>query len=543
MKKIMTFLMLLLCSVQSANAMNIDSFMAKHITPVSDAVANVIFYPIKFGQNTEIPVIIFWILIAGVFFTIYLKGIAIWGFKHSIDLLTKKPKIESGDNDDSSETGEVSAFQALMTALSGTIGLGAIAGVAIAISLGGPGAAFWIIVGSILGMSLKFVEAALAVKYRRFNLDGSISGGPMHYMAHGLTRKKLRWLGQPLAVVFAVLCICGGVTGGNMIQINQATNQFINVTGGDKSMFAHMHWVIGLVMAIVVGCIVIGGIKSIVKVTEKIVPLKIFIYFFSALVVIVFHFKSIPHAAGIIIKEAFQPEAIYGGAFVAMIMGLRRSVQSNEAGTGSAPIAYATVKTKEPISQGFISLLEPFLTGFMCTMTAFAIVISGVYTKYTPENPAGIEMTSEAISSVMSFFPRILACIVLLYALSTLISWAYYGQKSWNYLVGEGRKRTLVFHFIYCSFIVIGSVMNMTSVISITDAMMISMSIPNIIVMYILAPEVKKDLKAYCQKYKVGKLVNKKWIAEAELQPVAVPVEASSVVTSQVEDDDKCQIK
>lgn len=543
MKKLMTFLMLMLCSVQSANAVNVDAFMAKHITPVSDAVANVIFYPIKFGQHTEIPLIIFWILIAGIFFTIYLKGIAIWGFKHSIDLLTKKPKEEAkSDTEDSPETGEVSAFQALMTALSGTIGLGAIAGVAIAISLGGPGAAFWIIVGSILGMSLKFVEAALAVKYRRFNLDGSISGGPMHYMAHGLTRKKLRWLGQPLAVIFAVLCICGGITGGNMIQINQATNQFINVTGGDKSIFAHMHWVIGLVMAIVVGCIVIGGIKSIVKVTEKIVPLKIFVYFFSALAVILFHFKSIPHAAWIIISEAFKPESIYGGAFVAMIMGLRRSVQSNEAGTGSAPIAYATVKTKEPISQGFISLLEPFLTGFMCTMTAFAIVISGVYTKYTPQNPAGIEMTSEAISSVMSFFPKILACIVLLYALSTLISWAYYGQKSWNYLVGEGRKRTLVFHFIYCSFIIIGSVMNMTSVISITDAMMISMSIPNIIVMYILAPEVKKDLKIYCQKYQIGKLVNKKWLAEAAAEQIPVPVEVIAE-EEKIIGEAKCQIK
>ena len=528
MKKFMTVLMMMLAGMQGAYA-NVDEFMARHITPISDAVANVIFFPIKIGHNTEIPIIIFWILIAGLFFTFYLKGIAIWGFTHSIELLTKKNKTEKSDSADNSSTGEVSAFQALMTALSGTIGLGAIAGVAIAISLGGPGAAFWIIVGSILGMSLKFVEAALAVKYRRFNLDGSISGGPMHYMAHGLTRKKLRWLGQPLAVIFAVLCICGGITGGNMIQINQATNQFVNVTGGDKSIFAHAHWIIGLIMAIVVGCIVIGGIKSIVKVTEKIVPLKIFVYFFSALTVILFNFKLIPHATWVIITEAFKPSAVYGGAFVAMIMGLRRSVQSNEAGTGSAPIAYATVKTKEPISQGFISLLEPFLTGFMCTMTAFAIVISGVYTKYTPANPAGIEMTSEAISSVMAFFPKILACIVLLYALSTLISWAYYGQKSWNYLFGEGRKRTLIFHAIYCSFIVIGSVMNMTSVISITDAMMISMSIPNIIVMYILAPEVKNDLKMYCQKYKVGKLINKKWIEEANLAQ-SVEINANSVV-------------
>ena len=203
--------------------------------------------------------------------------------------------------------------------------------------------------------------------------------------------------------------------------------------------------------------------------------------------------------------------------FVAMIMGLRRSVQSNEAGTGSAPIVYATVKTDEPLSQGFVALLDPFLTGFMCTLTAFAIVITGVY-KTHAGHTSGIEMTSDAISSVMPFFPKLLAGIVLLYALSTIISWAYYGQKSWNFLFGEGKKRSLTFQLLYCAFIVIGSVLNVTSVINITDAMMIAMSIPNIIAMYILAPEVKKDLKAYCQKYKLGKLINRDWIAESEIK-------------------------
>jgi len=520
MKKILIVLFTLLSSVQQANAFNLDAWMDKNIAPVSDAIANIIFYPIQvFG--TDVPIIIFWILAAGLFFTFYLRGIAVWGFKHAIDLLVKPKK-----NEDGSDSGEVSSFQALMTALSGTIGLGSIAGVAIAISMGGPGAAFWIIIGALLGMSLKFVEAALAVKYRRFNLDGSVSGGPMHYMNHGLTRKKLRWLGQPLAVMFAILCICGGITGGNMIQINQATNQFVNVTGGENSILANYHWVVGLVMAIVVGLIIIGGIKSIVKVTEKIVPLKIFVYLFSALAVIILNFKLIPHAAWIIVKEAFAPEPIYGGMFVALIMGLRRSVQSNEAGTGSAPIAYATVKTNEPLSQGFVSLLEPFLTGFMCTLTAFAIVITGAY-KTNTGHTTGIEMTSEALSSVMPFFPKILACIVLLYALSTLICWAYYGQKSWNFLVGEGKKRTLVFQFIYCTFIVIGSVMNVTSVINITDAMMIAMCIPNIIAMYILAPEVKKDLKAYCQKHQIGKVVNKDWLAEV---PVYADAEEKEVL-------------
>lgn len=497
MKRFILLISALLVNVQQVFAMNVDKFMDETLAPITDKIADFIFFPISiFG--THVPIIIFWILIAGLFFTLYLNIIPIWGFKHACELIFKPKK-----SDDESGSGEVSSFQALMTALSGTIGLGSIAGVAIAISMGGPGAAFWIIIGALLGMSLKFVEAALAVKYRKFNLDGSISGGPMHYMAHGLTRKKLRWLGQPLAVLFAILCICGGITGGNMIQINQAANQFISVAGGESGPLGHFHWVIGLGMAIVVGMIVIGGIKNIVKVTEKIVPLKIFIYLISAMAVILANIKLIPHAAMIIIKEAFHPESIYGGMFVAMIMGLRRSVQSNEAGTGSGPIVYATVKTKEPLTQGFVALLDPFLTGFMCTLTAVAIVITGVY-KDCAGHTEGIEMTSRAISSVMPFFPKLLACIVLLYALSTLISWAYYGQKSWNFLVGEGKKRTLAFQFMYCAFIIIGSVLNVTSVINITDAMMISMSIPNIIAMYILAPDIKRDLKAYCAAHNVG---------------------------------------
>ena len=509
MRRLLSTIFTLFFTIQSASAMNIDAFLDKHLTPISNFVSDIIFYPVTIG-GTSIPLVILWILFGGVFFAFYLRGIAIWGLPESFRIL-KTPAKKNSDGG-----GEVSPLQSLMTALSGTIGLGSIAGVAISISIGGPGAVFWMFIGAILGMALKFVEAALAIKYRRFNLDGSISGGPMHYMAHGLTRKKMRWLGQPLSVLFAILCIGAGIAGGNMIQINQATNQLVEATGGATSILHNFHWVIGLLMAILVGMIVIGGIKSIVKVTEKIVPLKIFVYLISALIVIFVNYKNIPHAAWVIMTEAFKPESVYGGMFVAMIMGLRRSVQTNEAGTGSAPIAYATVKTNEPISQGFVSLLEPFLTGLMCTLTAFTIVITGVYQSFTGST-SGIEMTSAAISSVMSFFPKFLAAIVLLYALSTLISWAYYGQKAWNFLFGEGKKRTLTFQFIYCSFIIIGSVMNVKSVINVTDAMMISMSIPNIIAMYILAPEIKEDLKAYCLKHNVGKFVNRDWFKNQKI--------------------------
>lgn len=513
MKKLMTFLTLLLCSMQSVSAMNVDAFMDKHIAPISDAVADLIFFPISIC-GSKVPIIIFWILIAGLFFTIYFKGIAIWGFKHAIDIIAKPAeKSEKGG-----ECGEVSSFQALATALSGTIGIGSIAGVAISISIGGPGAAFWIFVGAILGMSIKFVEATLAVKYRRFNLDGSVSGGPMHYIAHGLTRKNMRWLGQPLSVVFAILCIGGGITGGNMIQINQTAHQIVFITGGANSFLHGYAWVIGLIAAILIGLVVVGGIKSIAKVTTILTPTMCLLYIVSGLIVIFANLKGIPAAISTIVTEAFHPTAVAGGVFGTIIIGLRRSVQSNEAGTGAAAIVYATSQTKEAVSQGFVALLETFLTGVLCLFTSFAIVITGSYK--SASGISGIEMASNAFQSVISFFPIILSIIAVLFAISTLISWAYYGQKAWTFLLGEGKKRVLSFNILYCVFIVIGSAMNVKSIIDITDAMMIAMCVPNIIVLYILAPEIKKDLASYCSRHGVGKF----FIGAKNLEPVKVKV-------------------
>ena len=505
MKKFMTFLMLVLSGIQSANAMNVDAFMDKHIAPVSDFIAKIIFYPIKYTHGTthiEVPIIIFWILFAGIFFTIYFKGIAIWGFKHAVDLIVKPKKDSSGE-------GEVSSFQALATALSGTIGIGSIAGVAISISIGGPGAAFWIFLGAILGMSIKFVEATLAVKYRRFNLDGSISGGPMHYIAHGLTRKNMRWLGQPLSVIFAILCIGGGITGGNMIQINQTAHQIIFITGGEHSIFHGFTWVIGLTAAILIGLVVVGGIKSIAKVTTILTPTMCALYIISGIIVIGYHFMDIPAGIALIVKEAFHPTAVAGGVFGTIIIGLRRSVQSNEAGTGAAAIVYATAQTKEHVSQGFVALLETFLTGVLCLFTSFAIVFSGVLDNKSIGKISGIELASNAFQSVIPFFPVILSIIAVLFAMSTLISWAYYGQKAWTFLLGEGKKRVFTFNMIYCLFIIIGSCMNVQSIIDITDAMMIAMCVPNVIVLYILCKDVKKDLKEYCRTHNIAKWLNK----------------------------------
>lgn len=497
MTKILMVMFTMLMTLQSAFAINVDEFMDKHIAPVSDFVADIIFFPITIYGN-KVPLIIFWILFAGIFFTIYFRGMAIWGFKHAIEVVAKP----SGDSKDG--CGEVSSFQALATALSGTIGIGSIAGVAISISIGGPGAAFWIFAGALLGMSIKFVEATLAVKYRRFNLDGSVSGGPMHYIAHGLTRRKMRWLGQPLSVLFAILCIGGGLTGGNMIQINQTAHQIVFITGGENSIFHGFTWVIGLVAAILIGMVVVGGIKSIAKVTTILTPTMCLLYIISGLIVIFANIKGMPHVISLICHEAFHPTAVAGGVFGTIIIGLRRSVQSNEAGTGAAAIVYATAQTKEAVSQGFVALLETFLTGVLCLFTSLAIVSSGVLDMSSVGEISGIELASNAFQSVIPFFPIILSIIAVLFAMSTLISWAYYGQKAWTFLLGEGKKRVLTFNLIYCVFIVIGSVMNVKSVIDITDAMMIALCIPNVIVLYILAPEIKRDLKAYLEKHNMN---------------------------------------
>lgn len=507
-KKLGLLFLLTVLSANAANAMTVNDFVENYVGKITDAIAAFIFTPISiFGA--QVPIIILWILFAGIFFTFYLRGIPIWGFKHSLKVISEAKKDNGGD-------GEVSAFQALSTALSGTIGMGSIAGVAIAISIGGPGATFWILVGAIFGMSLKFVEASAALIYRTFNLDGSVSGGPMHYIAHGLTKKKMRWLGQPLSVLFASVFIGAALSGGNLIQINQTTKLLIDVTGGDTSFLASHAWVMGVSVAIVVGLITIGGIKSIGRVTEKVVPFMCMLYVIGGLAVVAVNYQHIPHAFAVILKEAFFPQSVVGGIFGTIIIGLRRSVQTNEAGTGSAPIVYAATKTKDSVAPGFVSLIEPLICAMMCILTAFIVTVTGTY-QTEPGQITGIEMVSDAFAMVLPFFPKILTVVVMLFALSTIISWAYYGQKCWNFLFGEGFKRSLTFNIIYLIVIIIGSELNVKSVINIVDAMMISTSVPNIIALYILAPEIREELRLYCQKMKLKTPFDRKWKKEEEL--------------------------
>lgn len=517
MKKIFFTMLAFMCSFYNqVFAFNLDAEIEKYVAPVSNKVASVMFFPVTlFGA--QVPVIILWILVAGLFFTFYFRWIGVWGLKHSIDIL-KKPKDNGAD-------GEISPLGALMAALSGTVGLGTIAGVAISISIGGPGAAFWIMFGAILGMTLKFAEVSLSLKYRKFLPDGTIAGGPMHFIAHGLTRRKMRWLGQPLAVIFAYMCIGGALTGGNMIQINQTTRQIINICGGENGILHGFNWVVGFICAVLVGVIIIGGVKSITKVAMKAVPFMIYLYLAAGVIIILANWHSIPHTIYIMTKEAFFPSSIAGGIVGIMIVGMRRSVQTNEAGTGSAPIVYAPAQTDEPISQGFIALIEPFLTGLVCLLSAGIVVSSGVYQHNASGAINGIEMTSNAFESIFPGFKYVLSVVVILFALTTVISWAYYGQKAWNYIVGEGKKRTLFYQLFFLTFTVIGSVMNVKTIINLTDSMMLGMAVPNCLAMYFMAKELKTDLIKYCNKYEVGLKFNKGWF-----KSLAKPVEVIEAV-------------
>ncbi len=494
------FLILILMNVQNAFALSLDQKIDKFFAPFSNWFSNIVFTPVTIA-GVDVPVLILFLIIASIIFTIYLRGVNLWGFTYAFKAMSVKSSDDTSD-------GEVSPLQSLFAVLSGTIGLGSIAGVAIAISVGGPGAIFWLCFGAFFGMVSKFLECTLAVKYRRFNPDGTISGGPMHYIAHGLTRKGMRKLGQALAIFFALMCIPGSLGGGNMLQINQAVQQVIYITGGEKSFFYHNAWVCGLVAAIVTALIIIGGIKSIAKFATKVVPLRCGIYILAALAVIIANISHLPYVFYSIIHEAFAPQAVTGGVIGCIILGMRRSIQTNEAGAGSAPIAYATAKTKEPISQGFVSLLEPFFTAIMCLVTAFVIIITGKHLEYT-QGVTGIELTSSAFATLSPFLPYVLAVVVILFAFTTMITWSYYGQKAWNYLLGEGKKRTLAFQIIFCIVIVIGSSMNLKSIIDFTDATMLAMAAPNLIAIFILMPDIKRDLADYCRRFKV-----KNWITK-----------------------------
>jgi AGCS family alanine or glycine:cation symporter len=502
--------------VSLAQSGSIDSKIDQYMGPITKIIEDIIFFTVPVGFGYEVPFVLIWLLFGAIFFTIYFNFISISGFKHAIDVVRGK-----FDNPKQTEQGEVSHFQALTAALSGTVGVGNIAGVAIAVSIGGPGATFWMIVAGLLGMSAKFIECTLGTKYRIENPDGSVSGGPAYYLSRGLAKKGKSFghLGKVLAIMFSIACIGGSLGGGNMVQINQATKQLIHATGGVDSFFYGQAWIFGAVMAVLVGLIIIGGIKSIANVTDKVVPIMVGVYVLSALIVLGGNFSEIPRAFSQIFYGAFDSGAMYGGIIGVMIQGFKRAAFSNEAGIGSASIAHSAAKTDEPVSEGMVSLLEPFIdTVIICTMTALVIVISG-YGTYGAEaalahanagDLKAIELTSTAFSQTISWFPIVLSVAVILFALSTMISWSYYGLKSWTYLFGESRLADISYKAIFCVFVIIGSAISATSVFGFGDAMIFAMCFPNVLGLYLLAPEVKADLKDYLKRVKSGEIIQYK---------------------------------
>lgn len=453
-------------------------------------------------KESKIPLVVIWLIFGALTFTVLLRFISLRGFKHAIQLVR-------GVYDDPKHKGEVTHFQALTTALSATVGLGNIAGVAVAISIGGPGATFWMIVAGFLGMSSKFVECTLGVKYRQIDKFGVVSGGPMYYLRDGLKKKNMKWLGIILSVIFAILVIGGSFGGGNMFQANQAFSQLAYLV---PTIENYGMW-FGVILAILVGFVIIGGIKSIARVTDKIVPLMAFVYVVAALIIIFMNIEHTGTAFQLIYDGAFGADALKGGIIGVLIVGFQRAAFSNEAGVGSAAIAHSAVKTDKPITEGFVSLLEPFVdTVVICTMTALVLIYTGTY-----ENPMGYEgaqLTSLAFSKIFSWFPYVLVVAIFLFAFSTMISWSYYGLKGFDYLLGDffekifGNRNVSKYTYftIFLIFIVIGAASNLGAVIAFSDMMILAMAFPNIIGLLILLPEVRRDLSDYLSKLKSGEI-------------------------------------
>ncbi|HVM28673.1 MAG TPA: alanine/glycine:cation symporter family protein, partial [Mycobacteriales bacterium] len=440
----------------------LDQRVNDAFTTVSDAVQAVIFYEVTIAGAT-FPLVVAWLAIAAIFFTVYFGFINVRGVKHSVQLV-------KGEYTAPDEVGEVSHFQALATAVSGTVGLGNIAGVAVAITIGGPGATFWMILAGLLSMSTKFAECTLGVKYRRENADGTVSGGPMFYLSRGLAEQGMAALGKVLAVAFAVFCIIGSLGGGNAFQANQAFSQMRNVTGGEEGFLGGgaAGVVFGIVLATAVGLVIIGGIKRIARVTGKLVPFMAVFYVLCCFIVLGANFGAIPEAFRMIVEGAFSPDGVAGGIVGVLITGIQRAAFSNEAGLGSAAIAHSAVRTNRPVTEGYVALLEPFIdTVVICTMTALTIIVTGAFTQAGTE---GVQLTSDAFETVLPWFPNALAVAVVLFAFSTQLAWSYYGAKATAYLFNESKVADTVYKVVFLLFIVIGAASSLEVIIGFSDA-------------------------------------------------------------------------
>lgn len=474
---------------------SVDEIINDAVQPYTDAVSKVVFVPVYEGEvevegnkvKLSIPFVLLWLAGGAIFFTFFFKFINIRGF--GLALKTVRGKYSRKD-----DPGEITHFQALTAAVSGTVGLGNIAGVAIAISVGGPGAAFWMVVMGLCGMSSKFAECTLGVKYRQIGKDGKVHGGPMLYLTRGFAERGFGPLGRTLAVFFSVCAIGASFGGGNMFQINQATSQLVNVTGGSVEGY---RWAFGLIVAVLVGMVIIGGISRIGKITASLVPAMTVLYIIGCFIVLGTHVDKIGPTFGLICNKAFSGEAMAGGLIGTFLQGVRRAAFSNEAGIGSAPIAHAAVKTRYAASEGLVALLEPFVdTVLICTMTALVVLVTG---DYMDKGVDGITITSDSFASVVPWFSYILSLAVILFALSTLVTWSYYGLQAWKFLFGKSHAADLTFKVIFCMVIVLGAAMSPGAVIEFSDAMLFSMSFANLIGVYFMLPVVKMELAKFME--------------------------------------------
>lgn len=460
------------------------------------------------SNDTKIPLLVLWLVIGAVFFTVRMGFINLRGFGHAIEIVR-------GKYDNPDDVGEVSHFQALTAALSATVGLGNIAGVALAVSFGGPGATFWMIMAGFLGMATKFTECTLGQKYRKVSPDGTVLGGPMEYLSRGLADQNWPKLGKVLAVVFVVLCIGGSFAGGNAFQVQQS----LGAIKLQVPFLADYGFIYGIVMTVLVGIVIIGGIKRIAGIAEAVVPAMCGIYVLACIYILIGNAGAIPEAFGDIFSGAFSPKAGLGGLIGVLVVGFQRAAFSNEAGVGSAAIAHSAAKSEYPVQEGLVSLIEPFVdTIVVCTMTALVIVITGAY-----ENPAweplitaknGAGLTSMAFGSEISWFPWILAVAVSLFAFSTMISWSYYGERCWTWLFGEGSSMS--YRVVFLTFTFLGSVLTGKAVLGFGDLMILGMALPNVLGLYFLSGMVKGDLDSYWAKLKSG-----------EIKPYVAPAAAS----------------
>ena len=467
--------------------MNLDQQIDEAISPIAGVISDVIFFSLNIA-GLDVPVIAFWLITAGFMFSLYFRFPNIRYFGLAL-------RIVRGQYTRDDEPGDLTHFQALSAALSGTVGIGNIAGVAVAISIGGPGAMFWMILAGLLGMATKMVECTLGVAYRRINADGTVSGGPMYYIHKGLAERGFARLGVFLASLFAVLGIGASIT---LFQVNQAFVQFSEATGFQDGL------AFGIVIAFAVGLVIIAGVRKIGLVAQTLVPLMAFVYLAAGFIILCLHLEQVPAAFVSIFVEAFAPEGVSGGIIGAMIIGLQRAAYSNEAGTGSAAIAHSAVRTREPSSEGLVALLEPFIdTIVVSTMTALIVIVTGAY---KIQGLSGIEITSAAYASVFPWFPKILAVAVVLFAYTTMLTWSYYSVKCWTYLAGESYRAELGYKIVYCLLLSTGAVVSMKATIEFADSMFFAMAIPNVITLYILGPQVKREIEGYVARIRSGEI-------------------------------------